>query len=101
VPGRPRLYDNAAEKNRAYRDRHQQYLSEMDGWAEQATDDMTSLRRAVTIAQGRGDDLALSLRTAQLTDMMEDLAIYFRTGAGTTQAHVDNPTNKTKNGSNR
>lgn len=77
MAGRPRLYANAAEKTRAYRERQRQHISELDEWAEQAVNDMTSLRRSVIVAQGRGDVLALSLRTENLTDLMHDLARYF------------------------
>ena len=80
MAGRPRLYANAAEKTRAYRERQQQHISELDKWAEQAVNDMTRLRRSVIVAQGRGDTIALSLRTNNLTDLMEDLASYFHSG---------------------
>ncbi len=77
MAGRPRLYANAADKTRAYRDRQRQYVSELDGWAEKAADEMRRLNRAVRIAQGRGDALALSIRSEGLSEMMEDLALYF------------------------
>jgi hypothetical protein len=87
MAGRPRLYANAAEKTRAYRERQRQHTSELDDWAKQAVNDMTRLRRSVIIAQSRGDVLALSLRTENLTDLMEDLALYFSSRAVTPQTN--------------
>jgi len=77
MAGRPRLYANAAEKTRAYRERQRKHTLEYDAWAEQTDNDMRRLRRAVHIAQDRGDALALTLRTENMTDLMQDLANYF------------------------
>jgi|HubBroStandDraft_4_1064222.scaffolds.fasta_scaffold1524975_1 uncharacterized protein Yka (UPF0111/DUF47 family) len=77
MAGRPRIYANAAEKTRAYRERLRKHTSEFEEWAEQATDAMRYLRRSVIIAQRRGDVLALSLRTEDPIDLMKDLTSYF------------------------
>jgi uncharacterized protein Yka (UPF0111/DUF47 family) len=87
MAGRPRIYANAAEKTRAYRERQRKHTSAFEEWAEQADDDMRRLRRAVIIAQHRGDVLALSLRTENLTDLMQDLAGYFNSEAAAPQKH--------------
>jgi hypothetical protein len=88
MAGRPRLYANAAEKTRAYRERQRRYTSELDEWAEQTAEDMGRLRRSVIVAQYRGDVLALSLRTENLTDLMQDLARYFNGEAVALQMHT-------------
>jgi hypothetical protein len=81
MAGRPRLYVNSAEKNRAYRDRQEKRMMTVDRqWAEQSVKDMRRLVCAVHDAQKRGDELALSLRAVTTTEMMEDLAIYFECG---------------------
>lgn len=87
MAGRPRIYANAAEKTRAYRERKRQHTSEFDEWAEQATNDMLQLRWAVIIAQDRGDVLALSMRTEKLTDLMHDLAAYFSGKSAAPEMH--------------
>jgi hypothetical protein len=82
VAGRPRLYANAAEKTRAYRERQEKRMMAVDRqWAEQSMKDMRRLTCAVMDAQKRGDELALSLRAVTTTTMMADLALYFETGA--------------------
>jgi hypothetical protein len=81
MAGRPRLYANSAEKNRAYRERQEKRSMTVDRlWAEQSLKDMRRLIDAVHVAQKRGDELALSLRAITTPDMMEDLALYFETG---------------------
>src|ERR1019366_5545907 len=81
MAGRPRLYANSAEKNRAYRERQEKRMMAVDRqWAEQSVKDMRRLICAVHDAQKRGDELALSLRATAITGMMEDLALYFETG---------------------
>jgi len=87
MAGRPRLYANAAEKTRAYRERLRRHTSEFEEWAEQAAEDMMRLRRCVIVAQHRGDVLALSLRTENITDLMQDLASYFYGEAAAPQKH--------------
>jgi uncharacterized protein Yka (UPF0111/DUF47 family) len=87
MAGRPRLYINATEKTRAYRERQRQHTSEFEEWAEQAAEDMRRLRRSVIVAQHRGDVLALSLRTENLTDLMQDLARYFYGEDAAPQTH--------------
>lgn len=60
MAGRPRLYANAAEKNRAYRERQELSRMVVDRqWAEQSRKDMRRLTCAVMDAQKRGDELAL------------------------------------------
>jgi hypothetical protein len=81
MAGRPRLYANAAEKTRAYREREAQRTVKMDRLTlEQIEEELDRLRKAVYVAQERGDPLALSLRTALETDMLADLARYFESG---------------------
>jgi hypothetical protein len=81
MAGRPRLYQNAAEKTRAYRERQSQRTVKMDRLTlEQLEMDLDRLRQAVYLAQHRGDTLARSLRTVMLTDLLEDLALYFESG---------------------
>ena len=81
MPGRPRLYANAAEKTRAYREREAERTVKMDRITlERFEEDMEHLRNAVCLAQDRGDLLAKSLRTAMITDLLADLATYFETG---------------------
>jgi hypothetical protein len=101
MAGRPRLYASAAEKTRAYRERQRQHISELDGWAEQSVDEMARLRRSVIIAQGRGDALALSLRTENLTDLMEDLALHFSSVTVAPQKPGTGGTSATQHGRNR
>ena len=70
MAGRPRLYANSAEKNRAYRERREKRLTIVDRqWAEQSLKDMRRLIDAVHGAQRRGDELALSLRATAIPDM--------------------------------
>lgn len=86
MAGRPRLYQNAAEKTRAYREREAQRTVKMDRVTlERIEADLDRLRKAVYAAQERGDPLALSLRTTMETDLLEDLALYFETGAITSK----------------
>ena len=81
MAGRPRLYENAAEKTRAYREREAQRYVMMDRLSlEEIQRDLLRLRLAVFAAQKRDDPLVQSLRTVMMTDLMEDLAIYFETG---------------------
>jgi len=81
MAGRPRLYANAAEKTRAYREREAKRTVKMDRLTlEQIETDLDRLRNAVYLAQERSDPLALSLRTGMWFDMLEDLAAYFETG---------------------
>jgi hypothetical protein len=81
MAGRPRLYANAAEKTRAYRQREEQRTVKMDRITlERFEEDLERLRKAVYLAQERADPLARSLRTAMITDMLEDLALYFESG---------------------
>ena len=81
MAGRPRLYANAAEKTRAYRQREEQRTVKMDRITlERFEEDLERLRKAVYLAQERGDPLAQSLRAAMITDMLEDLAHYFESG---------------------
>ena len=82
MAGRPRLYANSAEKNRAYRERQEKRMMAVDRlWAEQSIKDMRRLMNAVHDAQKRGDELALSLKATSITEMMNDLALYFESGA--------------------
>jgi hypothetical protein len=81
MAGRPRLYQNAAEKTRAYRERDAQNNVKMDRITlARFEEDLDRLRNAVYTAQRRGDPLAQSLRTAMMTDLLVDLAAYFETG---------------------
>jgi len=81
MAGRPRLYADAAEKTRAYRERKGALTIAADRqWFEQSIKDMRRLACAVIDAQKRGDPLALSLRVAMAPEMMEDLAHYFESG---------------------
>lgn len=94
MAGRPRLYQNAAEKTRAYRERQAQRTVKMDRITlEQIETHLKRLREAVYAAQERGDPLALSLRTVMQTDMLADLALYFETGV-VTQRPVCSRANK-------
>jgi hypothetical protein len=78
MAGRPRLYQNAAEKTRAYRERQAQRTVQMDRITlEQLEAHLQRLREAVYVAQEKGDPLALSLRTVMITDLLEDLAHHF------------------------
>jgi hypothetical protein len=84
VAGRPRLYANAAEKTRAYRERQEKRTVAADRqWFEQSVKDMRRLTRAVMLARKSGDALALSLRATTQADMMADLALYFEARAVT------------------
>jgi hypothetical protein len=81
MAGRPRLYANAAEKTRAYRERQELTRTVVDRqWAEQSLKDMRRLSRAVHEAQKRGNELALSLTSVTIVEMMADLALYFESG---------------------
>ncbi|GAC1659920.1 MAG: hypothetical protein NVS9B15_23560 [Acidobacteriaceae bacterium] len=81
MSGRPRLYVNAAEKTRAYREREEQRTVKIDRITlEQIEEHLERLRQAVNAAQDRGDPLAQSLRTMMITDILADLASYFESG---------------------
>ena len=81
MAGRPRIYANAAEKTRAYREREAHRYTKTDRIThEQFEADLRRLREAVHAAQDRGDPLARSLRTVMMMDMLSDLAAYFETG---------------------
>ena len=81
MAGRPRLYQNAAEKTRAYRERQAQRTVHMDRVTlEQIEAYLKRLREAVYAAQQRGDPLALSLHTTMELDILADLAHYFESG---------------------
>lgn len=81
MAGRPRLYANAAEKTRAYREREAQRTVKMDRITlERFEEDLERLRVAVHLAQDRGDALAQALRTVMITDLLMDLSVYFETG---------------------
>jgi hypothetical protein len=87
MAGRPRLYANSAEKNRAYRERQEKRIMAVDRlWAEQSIKDMRRLIDAVHDAQRRGEELALSLRATAISDLVEDLALYFETATITPKA---------------
>jgi hypothetical protein len=81
MAGRPRLYANAAEKTRAYRERQEQQKVTRDrATLEYLEEVLHRLRQTVYAAQERGDPLALSLDTITWTDLLEDLALYFESG---------------------
>jgi hypothetical protein len=84
MAGRPRLYANAAEKTRAYRERIKEQdrgtMKVNSQWFEQNQADARRLIIAVWAAQRRKDPLALSLRTKKTADLMADLARFFETG---------------------
>jgi hypothetical protein len=78
MAGRPRLYKNAAEKARAYRERQQ------EKWAPIQRDDferlqehLKRLRLAVYAAEEVGDALASSLKTVTYEDLLAGLAKHF------------------------
>lgn len=97
MAGRPRLYASAAEKTRAYRERQEQQKVTRDrATLEYLEADLQRLRKAVYTARERGDPLALSLDTITLTDLLEDLALYFESGAIRQRAHRSNPRKKVK-----
>lgn len=81
MAGRPRLYADAAEKTRAYRQRREPRMVTTDRVAlERLEEHLERLRKAVYVAQARGEALALSLKTVLWTDILEDLALYFESG---------------------
>jgi hypothetical protein len=81
MAGRPKLYNNAAEKTRAYREREAQRTVKMDRVTlDQLEEHLDELRLCVNQAAQRGDPLAQSLRTTMMTDLLADLALYFRSG---------------------
>lgn len=82
MAGRPRLYADAAEKTRAYRERLEQRIVKKDRVTlENLEEDLERLRQAVYGAQERNDPLALSLHTITWSDLVQTLALYFETGA--------------------
>lgn len=99
MAGRPRLYQNAAEKTRAYRERDAQRNVKMDrATLERLEEDLDRLRQAVYAAQHRGDALAQSLRTAMITNLLTDLALYFERGNITPRAISGRATRNRKGG---
>lgn len=81
MAGRPRLYQNAAEKTRAYRERQEQQTVTRDrSTLERLEEHIERLRQAVYAAQERGEPLALSLDTITCDDLLADLALYFESG---------------------
>jgi cytidylate kinase len=84
MAGRPRVYANAAEKTRAYRERIAEQNKGMTRvyteWYERTQTDKRRLISAVSVAQRRKDPLALSLRTRTIEVLVEDLVQYFQTG---------------------
>jgi hypothetical protein len=80
MAGRPRLYANAAEKTRAYRQRQAQRSVSMDRVTlEQIEAALERLMTAVLAAQQSGDPLAGSLSTVSRLDLLAELAAYFET----------------------
>lgn len=74
MAGRPRLYANSAEKNRAYRTRQEQTHVLVDRWVFEQTD--TLLERLMLTAQDaqrRGHPLAASLNMRGRFDLLESL----------------------------
>jgi len=84
VAGRPRMYANAAEKMRAYREKEETRIVLVDRiWFEQTQQDLNRLWHAVHDAQKSGHEIALSLDLRSKTDVLQGLAVYFETGAAT------------------
>jgi len=97
MAGRPRIYANAAEKTRAYRERQEKRMVTADRqWFEQSIRNMRRLTCAVMDAQKRGDALALSIRAVTEKDMMADLALYFESGVITPRPNRSKPNKKQK-----
>lgn len=79
MAGRPRLYENAAEKNRAYRARQAERLVLADRLTfEEAHADLRALTEAVREASQAGDPLARALSTITRHDLLHSLAEHFR-----------------------
>ncbi len=82
MAGRPRLYADAAEKNRAYRARQEkQNVKIRRDDLEVLQAHLVRLRTAVYAAQDAGDVLANSLNTVTHLDLLETLAAHFESCA--------------------
>lgn len=78
MAGRPRLYADAAEKNRAYRARQEKQNVKIHREdLEVLQEHLARLRTAVYAAQDAGDGLANSLKTVTHLDLLETLAAHF------------------------
>lgn len=78
MAGRPRLYPNAAEKTRAYRERQQQQRVNIHrADFEQIEAHLGRLMNAVDAAKRSGNVVASSLKTVSRLDLLSDLAAYF------------------------
>jgi hypothetical protein len=93
MAGRPRLYANAAEKTRAYRQRRDLRVALVDRVCyEQLEVSLKRLMLAVDHARQAKDPLAMQVDTVTWVDALEDLAEHFEGRVGPDSSPLENRT---------